>query len=243
MKPSIVFDFDGTLALGHGPVRAYAQQVAPATGQAGFLEQVEAELGAYDRGDSEYRDGYDIVGSMAKAAGASDDQMQAAYLASRDVLGTDGADVDTMPGLAEFLTRVGAQARLVLATNAPEAGIAELLERWGVTGLFDESHFNLGKPAGLENLVDRLIAEGPVLSIGDIAVNDLVPAAARGAATALVGARYEQAPIPVTMQAPSLSDLRDAITTWVAEQPDTTWAEQRPETTPAAPGAGTTIER
>ncbi|MDA3147232.1 haloacid dehalogenase-like hydrolase [Leucobacter sp. UCMA 4100] len=261
MEPSIVFDFDGTLALGHGPVRAFAQQVAPATGQDGFLERVEAELSSYDAGQSEYRDGYDIVGSMAKEAGASDEELQAAYLASRDVLGSAGADVDTMPGLAAFLTELGRVARLVLATNAPEAGIAELLERWGVADLFDERHFNLGKPAGLEGLVDRLIEGGPVLSIGDIAVNDLVPAAARGAATALVGARYEHAPIPVTMQAPSLSELRDAIITWAAhqpaesapaqhpaqttptQQPPKTWAAQQPSQTPAAPGAGTTIER
>lgn len=233
MQPSIVFDFDGTLALGHGPVRAYAQQLAPLM-EDGFIDAVESELATYDTGESTYRDGYDIVGSMAQAAGITSEQLSAAYLASRNELGTGAADVDTMPDLAGFLNGLRGNARLVFATNAPDTGIAALFERWGVTGLFDEVHFNLGKPAGLEGLVDRLIAEGPVLSIGDIAINDLIPAAARGADTALVGAMHRSAPIPVTMQAASLADLRTTIETWAA---------QRPAHTPAASGAETPIER
>lgn len=215
MAPSIVFDFDGTLAIGHGPVRAYARQIAPAAG-AGFAERVEAELARFDAGEAEFRDGYDVVGSLARAAGVDDATLQAAYLASRAQLGTDLAPVDTMPELDAFLETLGRSARLVLATNAPEQGIDRVLAAWGVRDRFAELHFAIGKPAGLTRLITTLRAQGPVLSIGDIAEFDLAPARALGADTALVGATAALSPASVTLRGPSLAALRTDIETWAA---------------------------
>lgn len=221
MKPSVVFDFDGTLCLGHGPVFAYAREAAlglthaaTADSSVDLLDLVEAELSAYDRGKSDYRDGYDVVVSLAKAAGVTDAHLATAYQASRESLGTAAAPTETMPELREFLRELGHRATLVLATNAPNTGIDRVLEQWDVTDLFDEQHFGLGKPAGLSPLVERLLTQGPVLSIGDIYQNDLAPAHAQGADTALVGAKYQQDHPGLTMRAPTLHDLRVDITTW-----------------------------
>lgn len=218
MRPSIVFDFDGTLALGHGPVRAYAVCLADTFGSnrgGVFLANVEAALQAYDEGASEYRDGYHVVGALGESEGASAAQLGEAYLRSRSLLGTQDGPVEGVEGLAELLAELGRRARLVLATNAPAAGVTELLDTWGVRERFDELHFDIGKPAGLEQLVCRLIADGPVLSIGDIAEFDLVPAAAFGADTALVGARSASHPGSVTMRGRSLAEIRGDIETWV----------------------------
>ncbi|MGW9022003.1 HAD family hydrolase [Leucobacter chromiiresistens] len=235
MAPSIVFDFDGTLAIGHGPVRAYAVCVAEAAPVAsGFVARVDAELARYDSGESAYRDGYDIVGSLGEAAGASGDALRAAYARSRARLGTDLAVVHTIDGLDAALEALGRSARLVLATNAPETGVDAVLDAWGVRSRFDELHFTVGKPAGLEPLIDRLIADGPVLAIGDIYAFDLAPAAARGADTALVGATAEASAAPVTMRGRSLADLVPDIQTWAATAASSTSAPL---------GAGSGIER
>ncbi|WP_156316544.1 HAD family hydrolase [Leucobacter japonicus] len=233
MAPSIVFDFDGTLAVGHGPVRAYAHCVAAAAA-AGYLDRVEAELARYDAGDSAFRDGYDIVGSLAVADGVTAEAAQRAYAESRELLGTASAPVDAVDGLDDMLETLGRSARLILATNAPEPGIDRVLASWGVQHRFDERHFTVGKPAGLAPLVERLLAHGPVLAIGDIAEYDLVPAITLGADTALVGATAATSTVPVTMRGASLAQLRTEIETWAALAASSTSAPL---------GAGSGIER
>lgn len=236
MRPSIVFDFDGTLAVGHGPVRAYARIAAESAAE-GYAERVEAELARYDAGESAYRDGYDIVGSLAADDGVAPEVLEAAYQRSRDALGTPLAPVETADGLDALLTGLGRHARLVLATNAPETGIDRVLRAWGVRDRFDELCFTVGKPAGLTALVARLLEDGPVLAIGDIAEFDLVPALALGADTALVGATAagaQHAQLPVTMRGCSLAALRTEIETWAATAASSS---------PAPLGTGTGTER
>ncbi|MBC9945094.1 HAD family hydrolase [Leucobacter sp. cx-328] len=215
MAPSIVFDFDGTLATGHGPVREYARIVAPLT-DAGFADRVETELEQFDAGLSSYRDGYDIVGSLARASGITVAETQTAYDGSREALGTQRAPVSTMPDLAGFLAGLAQSATLVLATNAPNVGVDRVLDSWGVREYFTELHFVVGKPAGLIHLVSRLRESGPVLAIGDIAEFDLAPASELGADTALVGATAPHSPASVTMRGASLADIRPEIEAWAA---------------------------
>jgi FMN phosphatase YigB (HAD superfamily) len=68
VTPSIIFDFDGTLTVGDGPVLAFAREAAPAAG-ARFLERVEGVLGHLKAGSSRFLDGYDLVSSLAAAEG------------------------------------------------------------------------------------------------------------------------------------------------------------------------------
>ncbi len=233
MVASIIFDFDGTLAVGHGPVLAYAQTVS-AFAQEGFVNRVENALQQYDTGESTYRDGYDIVGSLAALDGVSAKSLQSSYSLSRELLGTATAPVDTMPGLSEFLSTLRQSVRVVLATNAPERGITQILNSWGVTHKFDELHFDVGKPVGLTPIVSRLRVDGPVLSIGDIPEFDLAPAQDLGADTALVGASATTSDFPATFRGPSLSALRSVIETWAASTASST---------PAPSGASPKTER
>lgn len=234
MTPTIVFDFDGTIAIGSGPVMAYAREVARHAADAALLARIEAALAAFESGDTSYRDGYDVVGSLAEQAGVDAAARGAAYDASRAQLGSALAPVEPVPALAELLDALRPHARLVLATNAPASGIEPLLERWGVRAGFDELRFAVGKPMGLEPLIREALAQGPVLAIGDIVEYDLAPAMALGADTALVGATSAHSTAAVTMRALTLAELRDDIQTWAA----TAASED-----PASNGAATPIER
>ncbi|WP_105567060.1 HAD family hydrolase [Microbacterium halophytorum] len=215
MASTLVFDFDGTVAVGNGPVLAYAREIARFA-DPGFAARAEAEIEAFEAGRaSGYRDGYDVVGSLADAAGVAPDDRQGAYLASRGALGTPGGEpVAAAPGLAEILAALPADAHVVLATNAPEAGVERALTAWGIRGFFDEIVFDTGKPAGLAPIVERALARGPVLSIGDIVANDLEPATALGADTALVGATAAASPAAVTMRGTTLAELTAPILGW-----------------------------
>lgn len=214
---SIVFDFDGTLAVGNGPVLAYARAVAPSAAP-GFVARVEDELKALDTGRSGYRDGYHVVAELAERDGVSSGTMNKAYQASREVLGTPDAPVDAPAGLAELLDSLRQHAELHVATNAPRAGVEQVLDSWGVREYFAQTHFNVGKPAGLYPVIEDALRRGPVLAVGDIVEFDLQPAIDLGADTALVGASAATSKAPVTMRGASLAALRDELVRW-AEQP------------------------
>lgn len=215
-RPTVVFDFDGTLASGRGPVLAYARHVAAAAGDEGIVTATLAALDQVDAGDGTYLDGYDAVRQVALAHGVDEGLFGSAYLASRLSLGTEAAPVATPPGLADFLAELGGHARVVLATNAPETGVERVLAAAGAREHVDEHHFTVGKPAGLAAVVAGYLADGPVLAVGDIWEYDLAAADELGAATALVGARYARADVHPTMRGATLADLYGEITTWAA---------------------------
>ena len=213
--PTIIFDLDGTLALGDGPLIAFAHAIADQAGDAGFVGRARLALEAFEKGESGYRDGYDAISSTATADGITAPTLTAAYGAARVLFGSAGAPVVPPAGLATFLRGLGDRARLVLATNAPDDGVEAVLDSWGVADVFDARHFAIGKPAGLVPIVRESLDHGPVLAVGDIAEFDLVPAAECGADTALVGAGAARSTVSVTMRAPTLADLYDQITLWV----------------------------
>lgn len=217
-RPILIFDFDGTVALGDGPVRAYARAVAAEAGLApSFVDDVVAGLAATEDGgstevvDPDAIDAYDLVRVRATAAGASADDLARGYAASRARLATDDAPIVAPDGLADFLSSVDAER--VLVTNAPGVRIGEALVALGLDGLFDRVVVDAGKPGGLAALLDGLGA-ADVLAVGDIWRNDLAPAHERGHATALVGGYPDPAATP-DFQARTLPDLLPALTDWV----------------------------
>lgn len=213
MTSTIVFDFDGTVIVGNGPVLAYAREMARFAPE-GFLARAEAEIAAFEAGQAApYRDGYDVVGTLAADAGVAEGDRQAAYLASRELLAS-AQPADPAPGLAELLERIPEETRVILATNAPAAGVESALAGWGIRDHFDELIYDTGKPAGLGPIIDRALLDGKVLSVGDIVINDLDPASERGADTALVGATAEASTASVTMRATTLAELTDQIVAW-----------------------------
>jgi FMN phosphatase YigB (HAD superfamily) len=238
----VVFDFDGTVSLGHGPVRSYARFIAgslPADQGAAFLDRFETELGAPgSSGAAAPIDGYDLVRQLAEGYDIPAGVQSGAYLSSRLELATAAAPVIAPAGLARFLAEARLHAHLVLATNAPNVRIEEALTALGLTGAFDAVHTSVGKPAGFAPLLDDLLAALPagtdaaagLLSIGDVWANDLAPAHDRGATTALVGGPGPAGAAP-TFRATHLYELYPALQAWLA--PDSASSSSTTSSRPA----------
>ena len=220
----MVFDFDGTVSLGDGPVRSYARFVAAGLERgerASFLADIEAGLAGVLPGDLDPLDGYDLVRLLSESFAVTDAAHSAAYASSRAELASAAAPVIAPFGLAGFLAGARKNALLVLATNAPETRIAEALDSLGLEGAFDAVRTAVGKPAGLDSILDELLADSTVadpaealVSIGDVWTNDLDPAYRRGATTALVGPRADAGATP-TLRAASLEELYPLLSAWL----------------------------
>lgn len=224
---SVIFDFDGTVALGHGPLVAYARSVGELAGAA-VAEACVAAVREFDTGASAHADAYAAVRAAALAGGVDDATLSRAYLHSRELLATDEAPIHSPAGLADFMARLAITARIVIATNAPAIGLDRALTALGIADVVAQVHASAGKPAGLDAIVAPLIADGSTLAVGDIWDNDLAPAQRLGADTALVGiGRTTGRP---TMRASSLTDLYDAILGWAAHQATRTTALPTPST-------------
>jgi FMN phosphatase YigB (HAD superfamily) len=223
----VVFDFDGTVSLGHGPVRSYARMIAdslPTDQCVEFLGRFETQLASprFGVGSAAPIDGYDLVRLVAEGYDVPAGVRSSAYLSSRLELATAAAPVIAPSGLARFLADARPHALLVLATNAPSIRIDEALASLGLTGAFDSVHTSVGKPAGFGPLLDELLAALPagtdaaagLLSIGDVWANDLAPAHERGATTALVGGAGPAGATP-TFRATHLYELYPALQAWL----------------------------
>lgn len=224
---SVVFDFDGTIALGSGPLDAYARCVGELAGASVADACIDA-VREFATGTSLHADAYAAVRTAAHAHGVDDALLSRAYLRSRELLATDDAPIHAPAGLPEFMAELAGSAHLVLATNAPAIGLDRALHALGVADLVTEVHASVGKPAGLDAVIAPLIAAGPSLAVGDIWDNDLAPAQRLGADTALVGVgRTDGRP---TMRAEHLGDLYDSILGWATHQAAVTPATSAPST-------------
>lgn len=220
----MVWDFDGTVALGSGPVLAYANAVAaelaaPAARQ--LRDTVESALEQHPSGrlpGSGAIDGYDLVRVLAGRWGTDAAVLGRAYRQSRELLATPSAPIHPVPGLADFLATARESALLVLATNAPDIRLEAALQQLGLDAAFDIVRHSVGKPRGMSPLLDELAgpgrAAGTVLSIGDVWANDLQPVHARGGMTALVGPADPLA--TPSMRAETLDELFPAFSDWLS---------------------------
>lgn len=215
-RTTIIFDFDGTLALGTGPLVAYATAIAERVNRPELLADTLRAIEAFEAEEADFPDGYGAVASVAATHGVPSSVVNASYAQSRTLLGTDRAPVDFPEGLNSFFERIASTADLWLATNAPADGIAALLQATGLDRWLTRASFNVGKPDGLRPLLAEALATGPVLVVGDVYDYDLAPAVALGAATALVGRTSARDPRTLTMRAASLDALYPQIEAWAA---------------------------
>lgn len=209
--PVLIFDFDGTVSLGDGPVLAYAAAIADVSGLApGFVADVRCGLAEQS---GAHIDGYDLVRDIATERGVTARELAAGYRASRAELGTAAAPVTAPAGLAAFLRETAAERMLV--TNAPDTRLAEALAALGLTGLFDRIVTDAAKPAGLRAVLTEFAPDRRVMSVGDVWQNDLAPAAELGFATAHVGGWLPPGAAP-SIAGATVSELLPDLARWVA---------------------------
>jgi FMN phosphatase YigB (HAD superfamily) len=220
---AIVFDFDGTVAVGDGPVLRYAHHTAnalPAAARADFLADIASQL-RFVSTDGGAPDGYALVRDTALSLGLPPDELRAAFILSRSELATELAPIAPPEGFAAFLEGIEGRALCVLATNSPDVGMIAALDALGVRHLFDHVFTSAGKPAGMDRVLDEVdpgqecgSPAERLLSIGDLWHNDLAPAAARGFSTALIG-RHVPGGAKPSLVAERLSDLYAPILAWL----------------------------
>ena len=222
----MLFDFDGTISLGDGPVVRYAECIAEtlASGdRADFLGAVDDQRsGRANSSAIRPIDDYDAVQLAAALFSIPAEALSQAYLQSRLDLAGALAPIEAVPGLADFLRDVRADARLVLATNAPATRISEALDSLDLHDAFDDVITSVGKPAGLGLVLERLRTDSTapslrLLSIGDVWVNDLQPALLQGFQTALIGSTAPPGATP-TYRVERLDELFPVITAWLSSE-------------------------
>jgi FMN phosphatase YigB (HAD superfamily) len=224
----LVLDFDGTVCLGDAPVYQYAAAMLgrlPEARRAAAQERVHGALAEFFAGTrdpdlAESPDGYYAVAALGRELGVSDADRNAAYLESRTAVHAGEVPIFAPPGLREVLDAAREHVRVVLVTNAPEHGVEALLRILRLDGVFDEVRGDAGKPAGMGSIVEALLDDAGLaatperlLSVGDIWVNDLEPAAVRGCVTALVD-RYGTGGGRPTHRAATIVELYPAIVVW-----------------------------
>ncbi|MFD7076361.1 HAD family hydrolase [Nocardioides sp. NPDC059952] len=221
----LVLDLDGTVCLGDTPVLLYAERVAAFTAAPeALLEATEAFLGqrlpeTAPQTLTGAQDGYEAVKIMGLTAGASEEQLSAAYVSSRAAISEHPGDIRTPEGLVDLLG--GIDAHRVVLTNSPGgSGLDAILEHLGVRDVVDEVLADALKPTRMIQHLDALLgaagaAAAPerLMSVGDIWRNDLAPAVERGCVAAYVDA-FDRRQGPAHVRAGSFVDLYPAASDW-----------------------------
>lgn len=229
MRLTILLDFDGTAYRGDLAVQAYARRVAerldPAAGliviggMRAFLEGKPKPPGMPPEFDTA-EDGYEVVQALSDAAGLPTTERAQAYLESRDDLARSAFVLDPEPGLAGWLLEIKSGSAVWLVTNAPPAGIREVLDTVELTGLVDEIIPAAGKPPGMTAIAERAVAAsgraGGVLAIGDRWAADLAATHHLGGRTAHID-RFGRGLGTPTWRDTEFSPLLPALRRWAAD--------------------------
>jgi phosphoglycolate phosphatase-like HAD superfamily hydrolase len=225
----LVLDLDGTLLIGDGPVLDHARDIARLLDRrsTGSGTRLLGRLEAFLAGEADPRpldapDGYLATRSLALAAGLSDADVRAAFLAHRTRMAGGDVPFHAPDGAAALLAEVRSAVRVALVTNAPADGLPAILAALGLNDSFDHVVGEAGKPTGLPGVVDELLGAPRgshdlrrVLSVGDIWENDLAPLAIRGAATGFID-RHASGRGSPTFRAATFEGLIPAIRAWAS---------------------------
>ena len=238
----LVVDFDGSVSRGDGPVRAYARRSAatlPPAAAEHYLALFERYLAAGVAAAAEVpdplaaaalRESVDHWGAALLLAervfGVAPDAVAAAFVGARQDMLDPACEIEVVRPLLETLAEVRGAARVVLATNSPQAGLGPLLGRLGVAAAFDAVRADAGKPEGMRALLRRELGTAGLaepwraFSLGDHYRNEIAPAVEIGAATGYID-RFGRADGPATATAPVAEQLLPAIHAWAADPEST----------------------
>lgn len=220
----MLFDFDGTVCLGDGPVLAYAEAAYERMDEADAT-RVRHAFESWMRGEGEgtYHDAYGALAGLARPV--LGDELSEAYMDSRRRLVHDDLGVRPPEGLHELLDALGAAGcERVLLTNSPAVGMAETLEHLGVAGRFEQTVVSGHKPHRMQEHIRALLGTQPprrLASIGDNLRNDVAPALDLGAYGFLItgswGSVSASAREEGAVTGHSLADLAPAVVDFAAD--------------------------
>jgi|GEM_PF-3332545 len=218
----VVLDLDGTLYRGGAILARYAREIAARmpchVGGAVMMAWADHAGGGYQLEGS---DDWQALAGLARRVGIVPEALREAFVATRTWMVEGDAAFDAAAGLAGWLDRLRRHAVLAVVSNSPAASVAPVLARLGVDDRVDAIVPLAGKPDGLVPAVRRLIAghglDGRVvLSVGDNAVNDVLPALAEGWAAAYVHGRRPPLADGPACQGPTLEQVMRCVEGWLA---------------------------
>ncbi|MGP9539676.1 HAD family hydrolase [Brachybacterium sp. AOP43-C2-M15] len=219
-RPVVVFDFDGTVCLGDGPVLAYAQEAfagMPADAADAAQEAFERWMSGDRAAAPDAPDAYVALAAIARPVLGED--LHLAYLASRERLRRDPLGIHPPEGLGALLDDLGAEGcARVLLTNSPAVGMEEALDALGVRDRFDQIVIQGRKRRLMEHhLLTVLGGQDPrrLVSVGDNLVNDVSPALRIGARGLLITGAWGSSDVTGTVHgaqlAPTLAEHAPAL--------------------------------
>lgn len=228
---TLVLDFDGTVCLGDDPVRLYCEEATASLSPA-QAARVTAGLERFLEGEevpeaAGAQDGYQVVQRLVFLHGVTTSATDRAYRLSRRRFDAGEGHTWLPDGLAEELSVVrGCGIRVVLVTNAPREGVLGFAERTGLAPQLDAVVAEAGKPAGMSQVLRRLLEEGQhpparLLSVGDVWANDIEPAALLGCRTGYVD-RFGLAAGPADIVTSQIGDMLTFWRRWGCQAPERT---------------------
>ncbi|MGH2512163.1 MAG: HAD family hydrolase [Candidatus Limnocylindrales bacterium] len=222
----LVLDFDGTVWRGNEPLEAYAETVAQdlsSPDRRSYLTRVNAFL-AGDRWEAPAgaelpEDGWAAVAKFVAEYGATLEQRQRAFHATRARIAAGEFHLDVPAGLPEFLAWSRASCAIVLASNSPVSSVLPVLEQLGLVALFDAITCDARKPAGLQALgpawANQYVLEpNRIMSIGDHYPNDIAPAHAAGWSTTYL-TPWRAVPGPCSVVGTTFEEVLPSLRSWV----------------------------
>ncbi|UQN30943.1 HAD family hydrolase [Brachybacterium kimchii] len=222
--PVVVFDFDGTVCLGDGPVLAYAE-AACARMQADDARSVRSRFEDWMAGRSSdhHADAYVALAALARPILGA--ELSEAYLDSRRRLVHDDLGVRPPEGLLDLLDELSeAGVRRALLTNSPAVGMDETLVHLGVRGRFDQIVVGAKKPSRMPEHLRAVLGDEPahhLVSIGDNWRNDVAPAVDLGAVGMLITGAWGDSALPpqalAVQRGHQLSELLPALRRFAAD--------------------------
>lgn len=165
----------------------YANERIEAPSPAAFFRALEAERlpdfsyeEALARGGYIYTgDAWAVVTLLGKTLGLLEgERNEEIYRRTREKMSADGMEGNAR--LGEAIRSLAGRFQIILMSNSYESTALAFLEQLGFSHVFEKTAFSANKPAGMLEALrafDAAALETPqsVLSIGDHALNDLMP--------------------------------------------------------------------
>lgn len=152
-----------------------------------------------------------LPATVAIHYGISKEKLGQAFLETRAFMQSDAFPMRPIPGLRDWIVTLKKEGtHVALMTNSPEEDSRAIIDKLGLTELFDTMIFLAEKPLRTEAHLKRLLqisgaAPEEGLSVGDNWQNDIAPAGAIGMKTLLIDSHGLAEPGDADLVYPSLS--------------------------------------
>ncbi|TMW71553.1 HAD family hydrolase [Alteribacter natronophilus] len=124
-------------------------------------------------------DGWWLPFACAKHYGV--DNCYKRYVETKEYMVTDEFQLDPIPGLRDFLLRLGEKTNIVLMTNSDADDVGRLFKELDLEGVFPKVITSAKKPSLTDHYFNELkneysVAPSEVVSVGDNFINEIAPA-------------------------------------------------------------------